>query len=195
MHSCMPWLNSISRKDETPQLSLGSGGATVCFQQELVSWSKERTRKAWHHTSEVALGTVAGGREFEALTNLLKINRQCNLYCCDSAAVKKTLADMPRQGEHTTKKVCSVLALHVKTKNGQQAQHLVDRTFWPRFVPTGLTYEGHYWALITHKATRAAAASPLDRNCTMPRYGPQAMHADGASSNVEQHFKAVHTIY
>ena len=45
MHSCMPWLNSISRKDETPQLSLGSGGATVCFQQELVSCQRNAQEK------------------------------------------------------------------------------------------------------------------------------------------------------
>mmetsp|Transcript_7231 Transcript_7231/g.15293 ORF Transcript_7231/g.15293 Transcript_7231/m.15293 type:complete len:100 (+) Transcript_7231:138-437(+) len=96
MHSCMPWLNSISRKDETPQLSLGSGGATVCFQRVLVK-GKHRKSLAPHFRS-----FSWNCRRWLGMETFLFIFAKTTTSATSTAdsAVGTTLTDMPRHGKY-----------------------------------------------------------------------------------------------
>ena len=85
-------------------------------------WSKESTGKAWRHTSEVSLGTVAGGWEWKPSLHLRKNNHQRNFYCRFSS--RHDADGYAKTWEILQCLVCPG-AKRQKT-NWKQAQHLVN---------------------------------------------------------------------
>ena len=141
-------------------------------------WSKGSTGKAWRHTSEVSLGTVAGGWEWKPSLHLRKNNHQRNFYCRFSSSGHDA------DGYAKTWEILQCLvcpgAKRQKT-NWKQAQHLVND------IRLGSA------ALLRGQWLESAQNAGYKMRCG--QVWAAALHADPASSTVERNFKAALAIY